>query len=216
MRTFAAIMAVLFTLAVAQPAEAQTRIGFRAGATISNLSIDDAEGGFDPDSRTGFMAGAFLEMPLSGNISFQPGASYVRKGAEESEAGTTVGIELSYFEIPLLLKYGFPSSGPVGVHLYGGPALAFEASCKVKVEGGSFEGSVDCDEGGDPDDEVLTKSFDMGAMLGGGLSFGMGGATALVDVFYNLGLVNISDQGEGTAKNRAIYLTAGLSFPVGN
>jgi hypothetical protein len=201
-------------MATAVPAAAQTQIGLRAGVSIADLSVDDDE--FEPDSKTGFLAGAFVELPLGGNLSFQPGASFVQKGAEESDGDATLSLELNYIEFPLLFKYAFPTTGSVGVHLSAGPAVAFETSCKVSVEGTGVELNIGCDEGDSYDIEVETTSVDIGAMLGGGLAFDVGRAQLMVDAFYNFGLKNIDDTGgDESVKNRAIYATVGASFPVG-
>lgn len=223
MRTLFAVLAVALVFFGATPATAQVEFGFRPGLTIADVSLDTDGVEPDFDTRTGFVAGIFLEVPLSANLSFQPGLSYAQKGAGVSESfegeDFNFGVELDYIEAPLLLKYAFPTTGSVGVHLYGGPALAFESSCKLAFEGEGVEASVDCDAEGS-DIQFDTKSFDVGAMLGAGVSFPVGArATFLVDAFYNFGLTSILDDPENednSLKNRTFYGTVGVSFPMGN
>lgn len=220
MGKFAAGVGVLLALSLVQPASAQVSLGFRGGASISDFSLESDEVAPDLDSSTGLLLGAFVDVPLATNLSFQPGLQYVQKGAEVSavEDGMEVslGIDLAYLEIPLLLRYAFPTDGPVGVHLFAGPALGFEASCEVGVEGGGFRASFDCDQGEEVDFAFDTKSLDVGALFGGGLSFEAGPGALLVEGSYNLGLTNLAedaDEGE-SVKNRAFYVTAGYTFPI--
>lgn len=221
MRKFATGLGVLLAVVAAQPASAQVALGFRAGASVSDLSLEAEGMEPDLDSSTGFLVGAFLDVPLSGNLFFQPGLQYVQKGAEMNEnfegEDFTFGIELTYVEVPLLLKYVFPTGGAVGVHLFGGPALGFETGCEIGIEGGGFDASVDCDEGAAEEDiEIDTKSFDFGALFGGGVSFQAGPGSLLVEGGYNLGLANLADDAgdDSSAKNRAFYVTAGYAFPI--
>lgn len=217
MKKLLIVFGVAATLAAAAPLSAQRALGFRAGASLANLSIDAS--GEEPDlsSRTGFLVGAYMDIPLSGNLFFQPGFGMTQKGAEISEDEGTFGLHLDYLEIPLLLKYAFPSSGSLGVHLMAGPALGFELSCNVSFEAEGISADVACDEGEEQDIEIATKSFDVGALLGGGISFPMGGVRLTIEGFYNMGLTNLLEDAsdDDSAKNKAIYLTGGVAFPVG-
>jgi hypothetical protein len=217
MRKVAVVLAAGLALAIARPAAAQIELGMRAGASIADLDLDlGSLISPDLDSRTGFLAEVFLDFPIGGGLSLEAGAAYVQKGAGASSAQGSAGIELAYLELPLLLKYGFPTSGAVGVHLQGGPAVAIETSCKLSVEGNGFELSGDCEGGeGDPDEDLLTESVDVGILLGGGLSFDLGSASLIVDLFYDLGLRDVAVEADASAKNRAFYITAGVAFPIG-
>jgi len=46
-------------------------LGFRAGASIANVNSKQADF-IGSSSRSGFTAGAFLNIGLGGNLSFQP------------------------------------------------------------------------------------------------------------------------------------------------
>lgn len=217
------VIALGLAVFAAQPLLAQTTFGFKAGASISDLSFDTDEVAPDLESRVGILLGATVDVPLASGLWFQPGLSFVQKGAEitgEFEGGeeVTVALDLDYVEMPLLLKYVFPTTGSLGVHLFAGPALAFEVGCKVGLASEGIDVSIDCDQGEDEGFEVTTKSFDLGALVGGGVSVPMGGASLLFEASYNFGLANIADTDEGeddSVKNRALYLSAGIAFPMG-
>lgn len=213
-------IAVLLLFAVARPVSSQVTLGVRAGASLSDLSVDTEGVAPDLDSRTGFVFGGFADVPLTPSLSFQPGLQYAQKGAEVSgeEEGeeVTVGIHLDYVEIPLLLKYTLPTTGSLGFNLYGGPALALEVGCELAFQSAGFGADVDCDQGAEADFEIETTSFDVGALFGGGIAAPLGPGSLLVEVFYNVGLANVFESaGDDTIKNRAFYVTAGVGFPVG-
>jgi hypothetical protein len=206
----------------AQPLAAQTTFGFKAGVSVSDLSIDTDEVAPDLESKIGILLGASVDVPLASGLWFQPGLSYVPKGAEITgeingeEFTFTLGLD--YVELPLLLKYAFPTTGSLGVHVFAGPALAFEVGCELGIGSEGVDVSIDCDQGEDEGFEVTTKSFDLGALVGGGVSVPMGGASLLFEASYNFGLTNIADTDEGeddSVKNRAFYISAGIAFPMG-
>lgn len=201
----------------ASPISAQRALGFRAGVSIADLSIDVGDVAPDLSTRTGFLVGAYMDIPLNSSLFFQPGFGLTQKGAEISADEGTVGLHIDYLEIPLLLKYAFPTSGAVGVHLMAGPVVAIELSCDLSIEAEGFSADVACDAGGEEDVEITTRSPDFGVLLGGGVSFPMGGVRLTAEGFYNIGMTNIlEDAGvNDSAKNRALYLTAGVAFPIG-
>ncbi len=213
--------AVLVAVAPTERASAQMELGVRVGVTVSDISLDSD--GIEPafDSRSGFNLAAYLDVPLGGGLSFQPGLGFTQKGAELNDdiegEEVSLGLHLDYLEVPLLFRYAFPTTGSLGVHLLAGPALAFESGCSLVVEGEGASVEIDCDETGAEDDfEVDTESFDFGAMFGAGLAFPLGGVTGTVEALYNVGLRDVGgDGGDESAKNRALYLTAGIRIPIG-
>jgi hypothetical protein len=210
-----AAVTVCTAFADTSPLSAQRALGFRAGASIADLSIEvNDDVAPDLSSRTGFIVGAYMDIPLNSSLFFQPGFGLTQKGAKINDDDDTFELRLDYLEIPLLLKYAFPTSGSVGFHLMAGPALAWELTCRVGIEAEGFSDDVDC---GEEDVEIETKSIDFGVLLGGGVSFPMGGVRLTAEGFYNIGMSNILDDAgvEDSAKNRALYLTVGVAFPIG-
>lgn len=222
MRTVSAFFFAAFLfVAAAESTAAQMQFGVRAGATISDISLDSD--GIEPafDSRTGFNLAAYLDIPLSGGLFFQPGLGFTQKGAKltgefEGEE-ISVGINLDYVEVPLLFRYAFPTTGSLGVHLLAGPAFSFESGCTLEIESEGVRIEADCDQSSGEDEfEADTESFDYGAMFGGGLTFPIAGATGTFEALYNAGLRNIAGGGgEDSSKNRALYITAGIRIPIG-
>jgi len=195
-------------LAFSAPLHAQTVLGFHAGANIANLG-GDVE---DLDARTGLNLGASVLFPLGESLGLYIGPSYSQKGASESVDGVELTIKLDYLEVPVLLRYAFPTTGRVGVHFYGGAAVGIEAKCELEGSDGSATATVDC---GDADFE--TKTFDLGLVGGVGLGFGLTERVDLVvDLLYNLGLTSLDDSVDpSSVKHRVVTLRAGAAIPLG-
>lgn len=199
------------SLAVAPAAEAQTMVTVQGGATFATFEGDDADiDGVDPGTRTGFNFGASLGLPISEIIYLTPGLYYVQKGAEYEEAGLESAIELTYLEVPILLQVMLTGPDrPLGLSVFAGPSLAFEIGCDISFE----ELSGDCDDEG----EIETKSLDIGALFGAGVSFPVGERVALlVNGGMDLGLTSIDDSAaDNDVKNSTFFLNVGLGFPLG-
>lgn len=215
MRTCAVVL--LVGLLLPAPASAQVRgrqLGFRAGVVVAHLSSDEI---VDPESRTGFTFGAFLGLPLSSVVSLEPGLSYAQKGAKYSEDDFSVTLQLDYVEIPFLLRFDLPSSGSVGAHVRAGPVVSLETSCSVKASAPQASLSFDCDANELDEDAIETKSLDLGALVGGGLTLAVASRVdLLLDVSYDFGLTDINDSGStNDVKNRALTVTVGVAFPIG-
>ncbi len=208
---------VLLCVAGTSSATAQgVSLGFKGGLNSSTLSSEE-----DPEdikARTGFNVGGFVSIQSAGPFALQFGAAYTKKGAdvETGVPDVTVGIELTYIEVPVLATIIFPT-GPaskIAPLIFAGPVIGIETDCKVKVEGLGVSASVDCDTEPDP---LATKSVDVGVMFGGGFQFETGPVSVVLEVAYTLGLVNIDDTPMTTddIKNRNLSFSVGLMFPLG-
>ncbi|MEQ8927533.1 MAG: PorT family protein, partial [Fulvivirga sp.] len=94
-------------IAISSFGYAQISGGIKGGVNFANV---DADG--DPDGKTGYHVGAFLEIGAAG-IFIQPEVLYSFKGAED--------FDLTYIEVPILLKKNFAKV--LNVHL--GPQFGF-------------------------------------------------------------------------------------------
>lgn len=188
----------------------QTMLGVRLGASVASLS-DAEESGVG--SRTGLAASILLETPVSPAFSLRGEAAYVAKGASFEDAT----LELDYVELSAYLKTG--TSGTPSIHVFAGPAVGVNASCRVSADlvadivstlftgTGVEEGP--CDALGA---EIVVETFDFGAKAGAGVAMRIGESSRLsLDVAYALGLRDV----RGGDKNRALLIQAGAAFPVG-
>ncbi len=159
---------------------AQVSGGIKGGLNFANVDVDG-----DPDGKTGYHVGAFLNIGFAG-ISLQPEFLYSVKGAED--------FDLTYIEIPILLKKNFAKV--VNVHL--GPQ--FGILTKAEADFGS--GSQDIKDG--------IKGSDLSVVFGAGVDLPMGLSGGLR---YVLGLSDIDDDFLGTEiKNKTFQLYIGYKL----
>ena len=81
-------------------AQAQVRIGVKAGANFADLDGIT----LDTEMRTGFHFGAILEVKLPGSLALQPELVYSSQGAKVDSAAFD-DIQYDYLTVPVMLKY---------------------------------------------------------------------------------------------------------------
>lgn len=207
------LIGMMALAATPMTAQAQTKIGFRAGATITKVSGDDLN---EASAQTGFTVGGFAHLRMTDRLAFELGAAFTRKGVKAAaDNGSDVSLDLDYVEIPLLSVLSIGTTGMLTARVYAGPVLSFENRCEVAWEG-IIQLTLDCD---DPlfEGDLEISPFDIGGLVGFGLSIGLGARMALdIDGMGNLGLTPIDEPRVDAAnRNRAFMVTAGLSFAVG-
>lgn len=208
-RALSAALSLAATLAVvlpASPLEAQdgpdrgqgTQITALAGATFSSLRGVDGL-----DSRTGTLIGVSFLFPFMGPLSIQPEALVVSRGATSD---LQEGLDLSYFEVPLLLRLSLTPRASLTPHLYAGPYLGIQIDCSVD---GS---SASCDDLPD----VSTNTVDVGGVVGGGANLLAGPVLLTAGLRYGFGVSTLAEFDTGTAREEArngswaIYVGAGV------
>jgi hypothetical protein len=213
MRLHQFVYASLIAASLAGTAMAQTgvipprRFGFTAGVNSSTISGSDL--GDNVSRRTGFAAGALLVLPVSSNIAIEPELLYSTKGIESHESDLDASLKMNYVQVPVLVRVEIPASGGTKPFVYGGPAIAFKASCNVEVSGQGTNISSGCDNL-ESDSEKL-KTVDYGLVAGGGLLFDVGGRKFSIGARYDHSLGKISDSSD--SKHRVISILATLEFP---
>jgi len=158
------------------------KVGFKIGVNKADWHGEDIKEteqrlGEDVESKWGLCAGGFIRFNISKTFAIQPEVLYIEKGAKLEQI-FPVGTErwefnLSYLEVPVLVKFMIPTPGGVKPNLYAGPALAIKLSYKFKAEGGGVTVEEDI-EG--------MKDTDFGIIVGAGVDIGK----LMVDVRYVL------------------------------
>jgi hypothetical protein len=199
-----AIMLLLPSLSLAKGITA----GFKIGVNYADLFGEEARAmeellGTELKSKWGLCAGGFIQFNISKVFAIQPEFLYTMKGArmEEEILGETVKVafNLSYLEVPVLVKLMIPTPGGVKPSLFVGPSISFKLDAKLKTEALGDTTEVDLS------DDMENTGF--GLIFGGGLDFGK----LSFDLRYNLGLTSISIYDE-EIKNGVISLKVGFSF----
>lgn len=192
MKTTLALAVAL--LVSAGTATAQTSFGVKAGLNLANLSISEADDTFDPENRTGLVAGVFVTVRGGGIFAFQPEALVSMQGAKFTDGSDSGAAKIDYFQVPLLARIG-----PSNVAFVVGPSIGYRIRAKLSGTG--------LTEDEDFSDQI--KRMDLGLVAG--LTADVG--RLVLDGRYTWGLTNIEE--EATAdktKNRVISLTLGLRF----
>jgi hypothetical protein len=94
------ILLLFVLLCAISNAQAQLRIGVKAGANFADL--DGVS--FKTEMRTGFHFGAILELKLPGSLALQPELLYSSQGAKVNSAAFD-DIQYDYITVPVMLKY---------------------------------------------------------------------------------------------------------------
>ena len=192
-------------LAGPAPATAQIGVGPIGGVSFANFHGADSDIlGESPSSRTGFLVGAMLDIPL-GAVSIRPEAFYVQKGANAKESGVgEAGLNMDYIEIPVLVVVGINTGGSVKPEFFAGPQVSFQVKCEftASLEGFPEIPSQDCES-----DEVSTTDY--GIIVGGGVA--VGGFIAQVVFDYSLKTLDAEDD-PFDIKNKAFYVLVGWMF----
>lgn len=217
MNRFARI-ALPVALLVAAPLQlhAQNVIGIKGGLNVSDVSTDDPMFEELADSKTGFVGGAFFNLPLGSTFALQPEALYSQqgfKGTDPEFSEAELQFKVDYIQIPVLVKAQFPT-GSIRPAVYAGPVVSFESSCNLGATVSGVSAEADCDS---PEADVGDrKSTDFGAAFGGNLDWFVGPVVVTFDVRYLLGLTNLNDDPDSdeSAKNRVWQFMAGVGFPL--
>lgn len=102
--------------------------GIKGGVNISNLSKGyDFE---DNKAKIGFHGGVFMNLPLTGQLSFQPEIIYNNVGSKVKYAVSDSEYEkkLNYISVPLMIQYNLVSN----LQVEAGPQLGLLLNAKEK------------------------------------------------------------------------------------
>jgi len=175
-------------------------LSIKAGLNMSNYYGDDLT---DRNMKPGFHAGLGADLELTPNMFVQTGLFFSTKGAKFSDTGEgdwiDANITANYLQIPVHFAYKIDVTPGTKVVLHAGPYLAYGVSGKMKL--GSLEVNTF-------DKDLGFKPFDAGLGLGVGAEFGV----ILVDLGWDMGLINISRINNADLKTQNAYLSVGYKF----
>jgi hypothetical protein len=210
MRVFVRSLLVLVALGLFTTHAAQAQnptIGFKLGPSFSKMDFNEDDEG--QKWLTKFAGGGFMRFDMAA-FALQPELLYNTKGGRWSEDGGTAELRFDFIEVPVLFVLPLMRGAGIQPQLYAGPAFAFEVGCQFALSGSGMNVTLDCDEDG----EMERRKFDIGAVVGGGLSFPMGPGALLLEGRYNHGLMNLAE-GEGTLRHRNFAALVGYSIAIG-
>lgn len=166
-------------------AQASVALGLKGGLNFANVNTTSVGAAYN--SRTGYHAGAFVNIKLT-KLAIQPEFIYSVQGGDAA-AGN---LEFGYINIPILLKFYLIG----GLNLQAGPQFGFLSS--------ATSGGVDV--------KSLYESSETSVALGAGFDI----SKFVIDARYNLGLSDV-DKTSAEAKNQVFQLSVGFKlFKFGN
>ena len=214
MRKAVVVLTAVIFAAVLFPRPAAAEITFNLGVKggISSTNIAFEEGGPEGDFKSLMnpVFGAYFSLNLNRVFSLQPEVYFFKQGGklEEEYEGSLYKIEvlLNYIHVPVLAKVHLVKEGTVRPVLFAGPAFSFLGKAVQKFY---IDGSLEEEE----DVKEFLKNSNISAVFGGGLEFYLGKLMLVLDVRYDLGLVDIDAKSETTkAKTKALTVMAGIGF----
>jgi hypothetical protein len=209
------IVAALFALAILFPAGAAAvgiEKGVKAGVNLASFHGEFADI-FDAKTKLGFVGGPFVAFAFAPDLAIQVEGLFSMKGAKSTsestnENGDPLGefdtfVNLTYLEVPVLLRGTLLRTAPVQPMYYVGPTFGISLGGKVYSDA---PGSLDYD---------LThlKAVDFGVAVGAGAGFKVGGRKVLTEFRYTKGLTDLYDLEDNLESiNDVFSLTAGFAF----
>jgi hypothetical protein len=189
-------------------AEVTFDLGVKGGLSLAQMSFNGASDGLTNLARPVF--GAFFAFKFSPALSIQPEIYYLTHGSARNQTLDDRELRteqvLAYIDIPVLAKVRFMTERKLKPVVFAGPAVSFLTTAIQKFY-----------ENGVPGDEYDIKPFfqttNFSAVFGAGLEYSMEKIILILDVRYDLGLVDIETQDDlMTMKTRAFLVMVGIGF----
>ena len=174
--------------------------------------MDFTNGQVTTKDYMGFFAGGFATLPLSANISVEPGIYYSQKGYELNgslnvkgldflNAGAKAILQTQYVDVPVLLKANFG-----GFQIFGGPQISYLTKADLKTTAGILGINL------------LNKTMDAtsqfnrwNAGVTGGIGYQFSNGMS-ISASYDYGLSRADANQNVNAYNRAIKLGIGINL----
>ena len=184
-----------------------TSFSIKGGLNMSNFYGDELS---DKNMKTGFHIGVGADFEFAPNMAIQSGLLFTSKGAKYTYSSAEFDVNANYLQIPLHFAYKVDVMPGTRVVLHAGPYVAYGIGGKSKATlGGNNLYEVDTFK----DDSSINafnglKRFDAGLGLGVGAEFGR----ILLDLGWDMGLINISRINNADLKTQNAYLSVGYKF----
>ena len=207
---FIAACAFIISESAAQ-AQIPVRFGLALGVNFAGQSY--ARDIYSPlTHRSGFLAGALVEVGISDLLYVQAEPRYIQKGTKLYPFAMTMipspgpeGVEtLDYLEVPLHLKTKFGTSD-IKPFAFAGPTVGLLLSASEDVQDFNIH----------DDSKDNYNSLDYSFDLGGGVEYRVSTSVSLFgNACYSFGLRNISNQLDITIHSRGIQIVFGSLFTL--
>lgn len=228
MKTIGFLTAAVLLLPHGSPA--QMRIGLTGGLHVSEAEQTRFYNAA-ASSSTKYAVAGILEYSLSRNLSLLVEPTYLEKGTSAEplsfeSAAARLSLDLSYLEIPLLVK--FSAGGHFRPYLLLGPAVGINLSSRVRADVRAFGlGQLEIETSA----RDIVRDVEYSLQVGGGVSYQIDQIIALfLEARYSYGINNIARNGKITAtimdeiaegqlesdpvyRNKGFRIMVGFTFP---
>ncbi len=217
------ILLILFTGAsLLGYSQKKTSFGIKAGMLSTEMNgdainslkglLDYSDGMISTSGRTGFFAGVNANIPLSNNMSVEPGIYYAQKGYTLNGALNIKGLEFlgvnakaalqsQYIDIPVLLKFNFD-----GLQLFAGPQVSYLTKANLQTTAGLLGVNL---LNKTLDATSQFSRWDAGLTGGVGYKFNNG---LNISAAYDYGLMKLDANNSIDSYNRGFKLGLGFNF----
>lgn len=199
------LTALVMMLAIVTAVSAQLNLGIKGGVNMSNLVYDDEVN--DKNPKIGFHVGLAADYDFAPSMALQTGLFFTTKGYKFESESVDYTENLMYLQLPVHLAYKVDVTPGTRIVFHAGPYVAYGVGGSRKADVGDLTNEWDVDKifG---DEARQYKPFDAGLGLGVGTEFG----PLLLDIGWDMGLVNISHIDDENVKNQNAYLSVGYRF----
>lgn len=199
------LLSLVATFCLVAGVKAQTSYGIKAGLNFAKYKVSGGNMSYSSDATTSFYVTGYADLPVSTNLSVQPGISLQGKGGTvgSGDFGTSQDVkdDLMYIEVPVNFVYSIPTGNTGNIFIGAGPYAGF--GIRAKSTQGNLSESVSFGDAG-------LKNFNAGLNFLTGFKFSNG---FLINGGYDLGLTNIlKDSGGVSAKTRGFSVGIGYQF----
>lgn len=184
------LLAVALMLTVGIVANAQFKVGVKAGANIVGVNDSDSK------MRGGITAGVLGHIKLGEKWAIQPEVLFNMQGAKKNEAGVDQKWRLNYIAVPVMAQFYVLK----GLNVELGPQFGILLSSKTKFDGSTYSR------------KDATRNFELA--IGGGAAYELPSIPIGFFGRYTFGITEISKTAQlGTdLRNYAIQIGAFVKF----
>ncbi len=209
MRRIALLLITVFLLSGNSFAQSPISLGVKIGFNSSKMPTEFSSFGEVKDqAKTGFLAGAFVRIKLP-VVYLQPEVYFTKKGGDFESATIpqfqnqtfTQQTVLNTIDVPVLLGVKLINLKVVNLRIMTGPVISFVTSKDVSYQ-------VNGVNLGSAPNSATYKSTIWGIQAGAGIDV----MNFSLDVRYEWGLNNISDNADITTKTKLLNVSLGMKL----
>jgi hypothetical protein len=191
------LLTVLLVVSVVQAHAQSVELGLKGGPNLGTVSGTETFG--NARARVGLMGGAFAVIWADRAAAFQPEILFSSKGVKVQEQGLTSIAEITYLDVPLLVRVAPQPRARTRLELLGGPYVSLKLGATVQQTSAGASQRFDVAQ--------FVGRSDFGLVIGAGVRTGR----SSIELRTTQGLHNINASPDPfRARNRVFSLMYGV------